>query len=272
MHCCVPDDNISEAKLLEILKGYYKLCRKATGKLDLVKDETLIKTLTALMADPRISVSIYIYKILLILTEDPESAKILDNDKELNVQLSNTIFSAQLQPKIMQKLLIVQTRLTNSRSPKQIRTNIVKKEFFVNANKQYVFIIDRPTEIQQRQIEKKCIEIKGVVSVCFQTVDDGVKFVVRCREIESKVIINALLSSGCEMVKQLIKSEDGSTQIFDFYAHAQEMESQETNSSPKYLNDDIEIFDPTQCVITKDQLFNIQSEPGWLSTIKGYFW
>ena len=40
---------------------------------------------------------------------------------------------------------------------------------------------------------------------------------------------------------------------------------------PQYL-DEIEIFDPTQCIVTKEQLQKQQGENSLFSAIKSYFW
>lgn len=64
---------------------------------------------------------------------------------------------------------------------------------------------------------------------------------------------------------------DGSKQIFDFYP--EEVAESEKQNLPKYLDENVEIFDSNQCVITKEQLEK-QSQHGWfpvsLSSFK--FW
>lgn len=56
---------------------------------------------------------------------------------------------------------------------------------------------------------------------------------------------------------------DGSKQIFDFYPEElTEYTNKEIKDLPKYLDENFEIFNPDQCVITKEQLEK-QTQKGW---------
>lgn len=82
----------------------------------------------------------------------------------------------------------------------------------------------------------------------------------------------SILDCGFEMIQQLVRDADGGRQHFNFYREELCGDGELRREMPAYLDDNIEIFDPTQCIVTKDQLNAAQAGGSWLTSIKSYFW
>lgn len=277
---------IKETDLLEVLKNYYCLCRQQqTSRRTLIKDQTLIQLLSALLNDRRQAVAVYVSKLLLLLSEFPEDAKQLASTKEIKIALDNALSSdcnVLIQPRVARKLLIVQTRLLKNANPQMqqaIKSN--QKTIFGKAasgNKLLVFEIECPSEVQRRDMERKCIAVPGVVSVCFQQIKpDEIRCLIRCMEVvEDKTLIRTLMTAGnVEMLKQLVRGSDGQTEAFDFYAsqlQLEQTESKNVKELPKYLDDE-QLFAMDQCIATNEQVeAEKQTSAGWISSLKSFFW
>ena len=137
-------NEVNETDLVEMLKSYYRIARQALEKEALIKvlikyttkqslkDPALVHLIVSLLTDQRQSISVYIckvfinltnefknfLKILLALTERPEDAKALAENKELKSQLNNAFSvdneAAIVPPRVLRKLLVVQTRLSKA--------------------------------------------------------------------------------------------------------------------------------------------------------------
>lgn len=141
---------------------------------------------------------------------------------------------------------------------------------------------------QRKKVERACLQTKGVVSVCFESSAHN-KCLIRCKEtVEAKVrsrsrhglafsfyiqaVARIILGCGFEMIQQLVRDADGARQHFNFYREELLGDAEPKKEMPAYLDDNIEIFDPTQCIVTKDQLNAGQDSSSWLSSIKSFFW
>lgn len=280
--------------LLDLLRKYYILCKQTADKQDIVKNGPMMESLTALLTSGNPpNVLLYVYKILDVLTRDSNAAKALLINQNLRDRISDIVAcKIQVQAKLLQKFLIIQSRLLSCDTKNSCKTETPTQQNTANSSKrglennrgcifgtdtkQSVFSFDTPTKIQKRQIEKRCTEIKGVVSVCFHSTDENTsKFLVRSRDISSKAIASAILSCGLEVVKLLVKIEN-EVQEFEFYADAEELEKEEhrnlkARELPQYLDDNIEIFDPAQCVMTNDEIAR-ENKEGWFRSLTSYLW
>ncbi|KAH7724662.1 Protein K05C4.7 [Aphelenchoides avenae] len=262
----------NEAALVKALKTYYKLCCESKNKTILILDPALIKSIRTFVADTRAAVSLYVCKILLVLTEDPSDAASLAKADGVIAAVSKACEEA-LPPRIIRNLLVVYSRLSAAKDLRASNAPAQQKKFAFSAGtKQLVFLFDPPTDEQRKKVERACLQTKGVVSVCFESSAHN-KCLIRCKEtVEAKAVARIILGCGFEMIQQLVRDADGARQHFNFYREELLGDAEPKKEMPAYLDDNIEIFDPTQCIVTKDQLNAGQDSSSWLSSIKSFFW
>lgn len=267
-----------ECNLINILKKYFQLCRSAPDKKVLLQDVTLLKTLATYVIDKNIKVSLYICKILLILTEDSYNATTLSKHNEIVKNISLACES-NLPLKIIKNLILIQSRIINAQRFEE--RSQIKKSFFNKSTKQFVFSFDYPTEEQKRQMEKKCLTIRGVVSICFQLDSKPLaQCIVRCCEnLEAKDIAIQLLSTGLDVVQLQVLFDDGHKEIFSFYANEYLSNKQKHQEFlPDYLDErlkveDKNIFDINQFIVTNEQLNAEKNcDSSWFSLSSLKFW
>lgn len=88
-----------------------------------------------------------------------------------------------------------------------------------------------------------------------------------------QVIANGIMNDvGLDTVQMFAKLDDGSQEIFTYYAEVENVERVDRSEMPQYLEDNVECFDPSQCIVTKEQLDKQHNSSSWfsLSTLK--FW
>uniref|UniRef100_A0A0N4ZV54 Conserved protein n=1 Tax=Parastrongyloides trichosuri TaxID=131310 RepID=A0A0N4ZV54_PARTI len=260
-----------ERMILKTLRSYYKILQETKDVSYFLKDDTFNVTLVTLMDDRRHSIVTYLTKILLLLTEKVDNAKKIASLQGFQHKLSEAT-EYDFPPKILKYLLVVQSRLEASKLQRNTTTrNLNRKLFYLKDAKQLVFKFDELTEKQRDDVEKALLTLKGVLSVSVDT--DDLKCIVRVKEIvESRDVAYRILSVGFEMIKQIVNTTDGETEIFEFYKD-QLHDENVMNNLPQYLDEHVEIFNPENCIITNDDLRKAQSNSGgWLSSITSYFW
>uniref|UniRef100_A0A915ED85 Armadillo repeat-containing protein 1 n=1 Tax=Ditylenchus dipsaci TaxID=166011 RepID=A0A915ED85_9BILA len=267
--------NAIDATLLTILKTYYRLCRTSSEKQTLIEDSNLMRTLCDNAADKRPQVALYVCKILLALSRDQTNSSHLAESEELKKAIANACEVDYVSPQVVNGLLIVQSRILNAdKNPSYGHAHT--KANRNKLNKQYVFKFHHPNEMQKTFIEKSCLEVPGVISVCFQPSSYGLRCIVRCKEtVDARDIANQILSGDdYDMVQLLVRLEDGSQQTLEFYRDEEEDDKKCLQKElPQYLDDNVECFDPSQCVLTKEQSEQQQQHgSSWFSLSALKFW
>lgn len=91
-----------------------------------------------------------------------------------------------------------------------------------------------------------------------------------------KILERCIFNCGYSKLQRVIRLDDGSTQSYNIYRDevftAVEDVVKKDDNQPKYLDDNVLVFDPDQCVIPTNHASLQQSS--WLSGVKAYlpFW
>jgi len=249
------------------LKKYYALARPATvpTRQTIIQDETLKKIFTDFSANPTPEMSLYFCKILIVLSDDPKNAYLMN--KEGYTQMIGTICEQQIPPKLVDKLLRVQTRLMKAQESGDDTRAIPEKK--PKRNKELTFILPILNQQLQGKISQTILQVEGCISISFRTNNEKEQMegIVRCRAyVEARKIANQITNiEGINDVGYLFKNDDGKKEVFTFYRDENSQPSPE--KLPQYLDDNIEYFDPATAVVTND--FKTTSK-GWFSSFS--FW
>uniref|UniRef100_A0A0N5BTB1 DUF3453 domain-containing protein n=1 Tax=Strongyloides papillosus TaxID=174720 RepID=A0A0N5BTB1_STREA len=260
-----------ERMILKTLRSYYKILQETNDMSYFLKDDTFNNILVTLMDDKRHSIVTYLTKILLILTEKVDNARKVASIPGLQTKLAAAT-EYEFPPKVLKYLLVVQSRLESSKLQRNTTCrNLNRKMFYLKDAKQLVFQFDELNENQRDEVEKALLNLKGVLSVSVDT--DDLKCIVRVKEIvESRDVASKILTVGFDMIKQIVHTSDGETEVFEFYKE-QLQDENAINNLPQYLDDHVEIFNPENCIITNDDLRKAQSSSkGWFSSLTSYLW
>lgn len=120
--------------------------------------------------------------------------------------------------------------------------------------------------------------IKGVVSVWFAGTGSKIKCIYRVQDSFSpKILERCIFNCGYERLQRVVRLDDGTTQPIDLFrdevfALTPEEEEEKKKALPQYLDDNILVFDPNQCIVPNNHVS--QSGGTWLSSVKSYlpFW
>jgi len=218
------------------------------------------------------------------LTESTNNAKLVATLPNFENNIAKAI-EKPFPPKIIHALLVVQSRLNAVRVKPQLppmgtSSPAPAKSFIKTAGtKQLVYQLSDNTDAKQSTLQERSIPIKGVVSLCFAGSGSTIKCIYRVQESFSpKILERCIFNCGYEKLQRIVRLDDGSAQAYDLFreevfALTPEEEEARKKEIPQYLDDNVMVFDPSQCVIPKDHA-SLSSGSSWLSGVKAYlpFW
>ncbi|KJH51147.1 hypothetical protein DICVIV_02707 [Dictyocaulus viviparus] len=294
-------------KVTSTLKSYLKLCANPSHRPVILKvaDHGILHILRSLLEDERVAVMTYLVKIFLHLTENGEDAAILSSVPGIEENLSCAA-EKSFPPNIIYNILILVSRLrtardrvtnnkavagtTNSAAENKILESgdnmiPVSRRFVSRKSKQLVYEFDELHEDLKKEIERRMLAQKGVISVYFSLATNRVT-IRTVLTADATEITDLLFDCGCEMVTQIVKV-DGVDEFFKMYASEREKKAifiwkkvytyinifhsviaLQVVKLPDYL-DDIEPLDPSSCVATTDYIGG-RKEGGWFSTLSTF--
>ncbi|KAI6223890.1 hypothetical protein M3Y95_00824400 [Aphelenchoides besseyi] len=255
--------------IVAVLQSYYKLAQGGNAhKQRLIEDETL-KLMIAEFVTGELApqIALYICKVLIVLSDQRRHAA--EMARRGYVEIVGRLTEQQMPPRLLAKYLQVQSRLMqaqqNISASGDVDTNEKPRQ---RRTKELTFVLPICNEHNQSAISQQLLKVRGVLSVSFRTCLEKQETlaIVRCKaEAEPKEIANSIMLTGFEDVGYVLKHEDGKSEVFTFYHDENTIQPQE--DLPQYLDDNIEVFDPTTALTTHGS--NPQS--GWFTSAKSLF-
>ncbi|KAK0426240.1 hypothetical protein QR680_009602 [Steinernema hermaphroditum] len=280
-----------ETRMYNVAKAYYSVCKKCTDKKVLLSDSTTSVGLVELLTHggPKVvfaaskarrvcfvSSDICIFQILLLLTETPELCFVLDGIAGLSDQIAAAA-EREAQPKTLRNLLLVQTRIVSAQRElnnklSQDQSENMKQSFLpVRDSRTVIFKFDFLSHDVKRSIESVLLNIKGVVSLCFDT--PQLRIAIRAKyNLSPRDLASAIIScSGMDSIKHIVKNDYGTFEEHAYYAEL--LESSVSDELPRYLDEDLDVFDSKQCVATQEQVASlVETAVTWFSSVRSLFW
>ncbi|KAK0426239.1 hypothetical protein QR680_009602 [Steinernema hermaphroditum] len=265
-----------ETRMYNVAKAYYSVCKKCTDKKVLLSDSTTSVGLVELLTHGGPKVVFAASKILLLLTETPELCFVLDGIAGLSDQIAAAA-EREAQPKTLRNLLLVQTRIVSAQRElnnklSQDQSENMKQSFLpVRDSRTVIFKFDFLSHDVKRSIESVLLNIKGVVSLCFDT--PQLRIAIRAKyNLSPRDLASAIIScSGMDSIKHIVKNDYGTFEEHAYYAEL--LESSVSDELPRYLDEDLDVFDSKQCVATQEQVASlVETAVTWFSSVRSLFW
>lgn len=256
-----------------VLRTYFQLAQGGSAyRQRLIQDATLKAVIAGYGVDPSPQVALYICKILIVLSDSRHNAHTMACEGYIEM-IGTLCEQQQLPPKLLTKFWQVQTRLTKAQTfvdaAGDEATEVAEKRTRKKA-KEFTFVLPTLNESQQHAISKAVLAVKDLLSVSFCTYTEKheTHCIVRCRaDVEAKSVADAIMNvDGFDTVGYVLTNEDGSVEIFTFYPD--ENAAVPKANLPQYLDDNVDVYDPTRAVTTVDYKTCAEASGGggWLST------
>jgi len=257
-------------EVVGVLKTYYRMASDGgvAEKQCIIKNETLRKAIQDFSVSPAPKISLYICKIFIVLSDHPSNAYLMSSLGYSD--LLAILCDQPLPPKLLTKLMQVQTRLMNAQrnGPGEAEKKAVG-ERKQRRNKELTFLLPFLTAHQQNAVSQCVLRVSGCISTSFKS--DFEKQTSRCcvtckANVEARKIANELTKIGFEDVDYLYKNDNGQEEMFTFYRD--ENFTPPPEDLPQYLDDNIAVFDPATALVNN----NATKQGGWFTSVLSSIW
>uniref|UniRef100_A0AC34Q8U4 Uncharacterized protein n=1 Tax=Panagrolaimus sp. JU765 TaxID=591449 RepID=A0AC34Q8U4_9BILA len=271
-----------DVEVTKVLRTFYRLVQARPDKSVFVTDPTFSITLTTYISDDRPQIMQYMARILTALTESANNSKLVATLPNFESNLAKAI-EKPFPPKIIHSLLVVQSRLNAARVKPKLPSmgtsspaapSIIK----TTGTKMLVYQLTDNEPTKQETLQERCIPIKGVVSVCFSGSGPNVRSIFRVQDsFNSRILERCIFNCGYKKLQRIVRLDEGATQTYELsrdevFALTPEEQEAEKNELPQYLDDNLMVFDASQCVVPNNHVGN--NSGSWFSGVKAYlpFW